>query len=161
MSKLIIGAAILGLTFVGSAQAANLVKGVYASTGSVASNNGSPNCAAVGLSQGAANISVLSYPGAGKKGLTIYVPGAGLLQLCSGFAAVPAGGLNNFSSPASCAIYSINGNAPAETVNFSFTSTVTDANSGVGTTTIAIPATSPIGSGCTATVNTTIVRSGK
>ena len=160
MSKLIIGAAVLGLAFVGSAQAAKLTAGIYASTGTVASNNGSANCAAVGLSTGAANNSVLSYPGTGK-GLAIYVPGSGLLQLCSGFPSVPAKGLNGFKATASCAIYSINGNAPAEPVDFAFTSTATDVNSGVGTTTISIPTTSPIGSGCSAVVNTTIVRTGK
>ncbi len=161
MSKFIIGAAVLGLAFAGTANAApKLSAGIYASTGQVASNNGAATCSAVGLTTGAANNSVLTYPGSGK-GLTIYVPGAGLLQLCSGFPSVPKKGLDGFKATASCAIYSINGNAPAESVNFSFTSTVTDASSGVGTTTISIPLTSPIGAGCTATVNTTIVRAGK
>ena len=144
-----------------AAAAPKLVAGVYASTGQVASNNGSANCQAVNLTTGAANDSIVHYTGAGKAGFTIYVPASGLLELCSGFPDIPAGGLNGFSANAQCAIYSINGNVPPETVNFSFTSTTTDADSAVGTTTITIPATDPVGGGCTATVNTTIVRTGK
>lgn len=144
-----------------AAAAPKLATGLYATTGQVASNNGSPNCSAVNLTTGAANDSVLKYPGEGKAGLTVYVPGSGLLQLCNGFPAVPAGGLNGFSATASCAIYTINGNVPAQPVTFSFTSTTTDADSAVGTTTVAIPATDAVGGGCTATINTTIVRTGK
>ena len=168
MNKLSTGLVAVGLACVGGALSANaataatvLTPGIYASTGQVASSNGAANCGAVNLTTGTTNDSILHYPGAGKAGLTIYVPAAGLLELCSKFPAVPAGGLNGFSANAQCAIYSINGNIPAETVNFSFTSTTTDVNSGVGTTTITIPATDPVGGGCTATVNTTIVRTGK
>jgi hypothetical protein len=144
-----------------TAAAPVLVAGIYTSTGQVASNNGSAGCNAVGLTANAPNNSVINYPGASKAGFVLYVPSAGALQLCTGFKAIPAGGLNGFSSNASCAIYSVNGNIPAETVNFAFKATTTSANSGVGTTTVTIPATAPIGGGCTATVNTTIVRSGK
>ena len=167
MKKLSTGlfAAAIACSAGASALAANsgpkLVPGVYASTGQVASNNGSATCQAVNLTTGAANNSILHYTGAGKTGLTIYVPASGLLELCSGFPATPTGGLNGFSATAQCAIYSINGNVPPEPVNFSFTSTPTDADSAVGTTTISIPATDPVGGGCTATVNTTIVRTGK
>ncbi len=161
MNKIMIAAATAGLFTAAAAQAAGLNAGQYQSTGTVASNNGSANCAAVGFTKGAANNSIVTYPGTGKLGFEIYVPASGLLQLCSNFPAVPAGGINNFSAAAKCAIYSINGNLPAQTVNFSFTNTVTNANSGVGTTTISIPVTDAVGGGCTATVNTTIVRVGK
>ena len=168
MNKVSIGFAAVGVACMGGAASANaataapvLVAGIYASTGQVASNNGSANCSAVNLTTGAANDSILTYPGAGKAGLVIHVPASGLLETCTGFAAVPSGGLNGFSSSAKCAIYSINGNVPAQPVNFSFTSTTTDANAGVGTTTISIPATDAVGGGCTATVNVTTVRTGK
>ncbi len=165
MNKFTLGlsAAALVCAGVASANAAApvLVAGIYASTGSVTSTNGSSNCAAAGLTNGSPNTSVLDYPGAGKTGLRLYVPAAGLLQLCTGFTAIPAGGLNGYSSNAKCAIYSVNGNIPAENVNFSFKATTADANSGVGSTTIAIPATSPVGGGCTAVVTTSIVRTGK
>ena len=154
------GFALVGATATASA-ATNLTPGQYASTGTVASNNGSPNCAAVGLTSGAANNSVITFPGNGKPGFTLYVPLSGTLELCTGFGNVPAGGLNGFSATASCAIDTLNGNIPAQPVNFSFTSTVTDKNSAIGTTTVAIPATNTVGGGCTAKVNTTIVRTGK
>ncbi len=163
MSRFVFSLAGAGFVLAATAATAApvLVAGIYASTGQVASNNGSAACAAVGLSANAANLSVINYPGASKAGFTLYVPSAGLLQLCTGFKAIPAGGLNGYSSNASCAIYSVNGNIPAETVNFSFKATTTNANSGVGTTTVTIPATAPVGGGCTATINTSIVRSGK
>ena len=146
----------------GAASAATLAAGQYSSVGIVASNNGSPNCAAVGLNTNAAVTSFLKYPGAGKTGFTIYtVPFGGGLQLCTGFPAVPAGGINGFSATAKCAIDSIGGNVPAQPVNFTFTNTVTDANSGVGTTQVSIPASDAVGGGCNATIDTTIVRTGK
>lgn len=155
--------AVTSLAMVGTSgsafAAAGLAAGLYNSTGTVASANS--NCAAVGLTAGATNNSVLEYPGAGKTGLEIWVPSGGVLQQCTGFSAVPAGGLNGFSSSSQCAIYSINGNVPAATVTFSFTSSVTSPNSGVGTTTISISDTAPVGAGCVATVDTAIVRSGK
>ncbi len=141
------------------ANAATNVAGLYASYGTVAT--ATSQCSAVGLAQGAGNFSEITFPGDGKTGLTIYSPASGLLQLCNKFPAVPAGGLNGFSAKASCAIYSINGNIPAESVNFSFKQTPIDANSAVGTTTVTIPAADPVGGGCTATINTTTVRTGK
>lgn len=143
----------------GVANAANLSAGIYNSQGYVVS--ATSQCSAVGLSQGAGNFSIFRYPGASKSGFTLYSPAFGVLQLCSGFSAVPAGGLNGYNSNASCTTYSAGGTIPAETVNFAFTATTTDANSGVGTTTITIPANAPVGGGCTATVNTAVVRSGK
>ena len=164
MNNVILGLAAAGFAFVGAtANAATpvLTAGQYASTGTVASNNGSANCGAVGLTQGAANDSVITFPGDGKAGFTLYVPLSGTIELCTGFGTVPAGGLNGFSATASCAITTLNGSIPAQPVKFSFTSTVTDKNSAIGTTTVAIPATDAVGGGCTATVNTTIVRTGK
>ena len=153
-------AASVMLAGVTAANAATNVAGIYASYGSVSS--ATSQCSSVGLQQGALPLNYVTYPGGGKKGLTIYTPtSGGLLQLCNGFPAVPAGGLNGFSANAQCAIYSINGNIPAETVNFSFKQTPSDANSAVGTTTVTIPVTDPVGGGCTATINTTTVRTGK
>jgi hypothetical protein len=161
MHKIIFAAA-AGLLVSASAQAAvTLTAGQYQSTGTVASNNGSANCAAVGLTKGAANNAIVTYPGAGKTGFELYVPSSGLIQLCLDFPAVPAGGINNFSATAKCAIDSINGDLPAQTVDFKFTNTVVNANSGIGTTTITIPATDAVGGGCSAVVDTTIVRVGK
>ena len=163
MSRFVFGLAAAGLVLAaGTANAAApaLIAGIYESTGQVASNNGSSACAAVGLSANAPNLSVINYPGAGKTGFTLYVPSAGLLQVCTGFKAIPAGGLNGYSSNASCAIYSVNGNIPAEVVNFAFTSTTANSQSGVGVTTVTIPTTAPIGGGCKAKINTSIVRAG-
>lgn len=138
------------------------VPGIYTSAGIVTQDNGASSCSSVGLTKNSFVSSVLSYPGAGKTGLTLYtIPLPGVLQLCTGFAAVPAGGLNNFTSNASCQVTSTSGSIPAETVNFSFTATAANANSGVGTTTVTIPSLDPVGGGCTATISNTLVRSGK
>ena len=165
MKNTLLSLAAAGFAMTGVMATANaatvLTAGQYASTGKVASNNGSANCAAVGLSSGAAILSVLTFPGDGKSGFAIYTGGGGLLQLCNSFPAVPAGGLNGFSATAKCAIDSLNGSVPAQPVNFAFTSTVTDKNSGIGTTTVSIPATNSVGGGCMATIDTTIVRTGK
>ncbi len=166
MKNTMLGLAAASFAIVGAAASAGaatpvLTIGQYASTGTVASNNGSANCTAVGLTKGAANDSVITFPGDGKAGFTLYVPLSGTLELCTGFGTVPAGGLNGFSATANCAIDTINGSIPAQPVKFSFTSTVTDKNSSIGTTTVAIPATNTVGGGCTATVDTTIVRTGK
>lgn len=144
--------------FAGNACAQSLTTGIYASTGTVASANS--NCAAVGIAAGGSNNSVLKYPGAGAAGLEIWNPAGGVLQQCLNFKAVPAGGLNGFTSASKCAIYSINGNVPAATVTFSFTSTPTSTNSAVGTTTLTIASNAPVGAGCVATIDTAIVRSG-
>ena len=107
MSKFTIAMAVAAAT-IGSASvagAATLAAGQYTSVGFVASDNGSPNCAAVGLTKGSSVVSVVKYPGVAKTGFTIYsVPFGGGLQLCSGFPAVPAAGLNGFSATAQCAI---------------------------------------------------------
>ena len=164
MKNTILSLAAAGLAFVGAtatASAAALTPGQYASTGTVASNNGSANCSAVGLTPGAANDSIITFPGNGKAGFTLYVPLSGTIELCTGFGTIPASGLDGFSATASCAISTLNGNVPAQPVKFSFTSSVTDKNSAIGTTTVAIPATDAVGGGCTATVDTTIVRTGK
>jgi hypothetical protein len=141
-----------------AASAAALAVGQYLTTGTVTS--ATSQCSAVGLSANAANDSVLTYPGAGKTGLTIYVPGSGVLQLCSGFPAVPTTGLTNFSATGKCAIYSTNGTIPAQPVTFDFKTTVINAFSSIGTTTISIPTTDTLGGGCTATVSTSTVFSG-
>jgi hypothetical protein len=149
-------AMLLGFTV--AAQAAALAVGQYANTGTVAT--ATSQCSAVGLAAGAANLSELTYPGAGKTGLALYVPASGSLQLCTGFAAVPSTGLTNFSSAAKCGIYTLNGNIPPQTVNFTFKSTVINAFSSIGVTTISIPASDTIGGGCVATVDTTAVFTG-
>ena len=153
-----LGASVL-LAGAAFAAAPKLAAGLYTSEGIVQS--ATSQCSAVGLSQGAGNFSIVKYPGEGKTGLTIYTPVGGILQLCTGFAAVPAGGLGSFTSNAKCTTYEESTTIPAETVNFAFTSTVEDANSAVGTTTVTIPVTAGLGGGCTAKINTTIVRSGK
>jgi len=155
--------AVAGLVLAGSAASANaasLAAATYASIGMVTASNGA-NCGQIGLTQGASSNSFVNYPGATKTGLTIYTPGPGNLQLCTGFPAVPAGGLNGFNASANCGIYTVNGNAPPALVAFNFTSTVIDAKSAVGTTTVAIPVTAVLGAGCTATITNTIVRTGK
>ena len=159
VQKLMIGVFSASVALTGVANAADLVAGLYGSYGAVAS--ATSQCSAVGLSQGSGNFAELKYPGNGNSGLIIYTPAFGILQRCVGFAPVPAGGLNGYSSNASCATYSSGGNLPAEKVNFSFTSTTTDANSSYGTTTITIPASDPVGGGCTATINAAVVRTGK
>jgi hypothetical protein len=145
--------------FVSSAAYADLTKGFYSSIGTVSSANAA--CASIGLVAGASNNSNFYYPGAGKKGFTLYVPpSGGILQLCSGFPAVPSGGLNGWSANPTCTIYTAGGNLPAEPVGFAFTSVQTDANSALGQTTINIPATDPVAPGCSAVVTTTTIGSG-
>ncbi len=158
MHKLFGGIFAASVALSGVANAAGMTAGLYGSYGVVAS--ATSQCSAVGLSQGSGNFSEFKFPGDGKSGFTLYTPAFGILQLCSGFAAIPAGGLNGYTSNAQCATFG-SLTLPAETVNFKFTSTMTDANSGVGSTTITIPAADPVGGGCTATVNTAVVRTGK
>jgi hypothetical protein len=81
--------------------------------------------------------------------------------LCNAFPAVPSTGLNGWSPTPTCRIYTLGGNLPPEPVNFSFTSTTLDKNSGLGQTTISIPTTDPVAPGCQAVVTTTSVGSGK
>ena len=158
MHRLFGGAFAASIAFSGMASAAGMTPGLYGSYGVV--SQATSQCSAVGLSQGSGNFSEFKFPGDGKAGFTLYTPSFGVLQLCNGFAAVPAGGLNGYTSNAQCTTYGTV-SFPAETVNFKFTSTMTDANSGVGSTTVTIPVTDPVGGGCTATVNTAVVRTGK
>jgi hypothetical protein len=152
-------ALMLAAGFATSASAAvALTAGQYSTVGTVTS--ATSQCSAVGLAANAANNSVLTYPGAGKTGLTIYVPTPGVLQLCTGFPAVPAAGLSSFTAAGKCAIYSTSGDIPAQPVDFTFKSTAINAFSAVGTTTISIPATDTIGGGCKAVVSTTTVFTG-
>ena len=159
MNKSLTMYAAAGVLMAVSANAATLSAGQYDSYGSVTSNNGASTCAGAGLSQGSTVISALTYPGIGKTGFTLYtVPGPGIIQLCTKFPAIPAGGLNGFKASGTCTVYLTSGTVPPSSVSFSFTGKVTDAKSSVGTTTVTIPATSAVGAGCTATLNTTIVR---
>jgi hypothetical protein len=152
--------AAVGFFAAGAAHAQTMTAGFYSSTGTVASNNGNSNCSAIGLVPGAANDSVLNFPGDGNAGLTIYVPLSGTEQLCNSFPNVPSGGLNNFNATSNCVIYTANGAIPTAGVQFSFTSIVVDNYSAIGTTTVTIPANAPIGGGCSAVVDTTTVYSG-
>ncbi len=189
MSSMIKSAMLAGAMLVaGTAAAAAAgtilnVAGNYKSTGTVVSTNSDPtaspnpgaNCAALGLVAGNSNNSVFHYPGPNNTGFSLYVGKSDYasgavttaLQLCNGFPAVPAAGLNGWTPSATCAI-SVSGNGGAVTnlpgtmgVNFAFTSTTQNANTSIGTTTISIPTTAPVGGGCTATVSTVAVRVGK
>jgi hypothetical protein len=160
MIRLTLAMAALGLFAAGSASADNLKPGFYTSTGTVASNNGNASCAQVGLTPGAANNSVLYFPGDKKTGLTIYVPLSGEEELCNGFPAVPKAGLNGFSATAQCTVYTLNGNLPAAAVTFAFTATVNDVYSSIGTDTVTISNDAVVGAGCSAVVDTTTVFSG-
>jgi len=159
MNKFILGLAAAGTLASAHASAATLAAGIFASTGKVVQDNGNPNCGQVFLTKDSLNNSVIVYPGANKPGFTLYVPFAGALQLCNSYANIPAGGLNGYTSDAQCAL--IPAPVPAQTVNFQFTLTTTDANTGYGTTTVSIPAGNILGGGCVATIATSIVRSGK
>jgi hypothetical protein len=160
MTRFILMMAAAGFLAAGAAHAQTMTAGFYSSTGTVASNNGNSNCAAVGLVPGAANNSVLNFPGDGNPGLTIYVPLSGTEELCNGFPNVPAGGLNGFNASSDCVIYTAGGAIPTPNVQFQFTSIGVDNYSAIGTTTVTIPANAPIGGGCSATVETTTVYSG-
>ena len=163
MNKIVLGLAAAGLMAASAASAQtapSLLKGEYKSTGQVASNNGNANCAAVGLSPGASNISRIVYPGAGVIGFLLYVPAAGGLQLCNRFPATPTTGLNGWAVNGLCGVSGLAGSIPAQKVNFSFTSTATDANSAYGTTTVSIPTTNTVGGGCQATIYVSLVASG-
>jgi hypothetical protein len=155
MSALVLAA---GFATCATAATVALTAGQYSTIGTVTS--ATSQCSAVGLAANAANDSILTYPGAGKTGLTIYVPTPGVLQLCTGFPAVPAAGLSSFTAAGKCAIYSTSGDIPAQPVDFTFKSTAINAFSAVGTTTISIPATDTIGGGCKAVVSTTTVFTG-
>ena len=162
MKKSYILAAAAMLTSGVATAAPVLTAGLYTSAGVVTQDNGNANCSAVGLTKNSFVTSVLQYPGESKTGLFLYtIPLPGVVQLCVGFPAVPAGGLNNFSATAKCEVVSSGGTVPPSPVNFSFTSTVVNGNSAVGSTTVTIPASDPVGGGCMATISTTLVRSGK
>ena len=160
MIRLTLAMAALGLFAAGSANAQVMKPGFYTSTGTVASNNGNPNCSQVGLVPGAANNSVLYFPGDKKTGLTIYVPLSGTEELCNGFPKVPKKGLNGFNANGNCTVYTLGGNLPSASVNFAFTATVNDVYSSIGTDTVTIPQNATVGAGCSAVVDTTTVFSG-
>ncbi len=165
MNKILLGLAAAGLLSSTSAFAANLGTGTFASTGTVASNNdstpGAGPCHQVGLDAGSANLSTIVYPGAGKSGFLLYVGSSGVLQLCNAFPATPSTGIASWNPTATCQILTVNGNAPANPVTFTFTNTVTDGYSALGQTMVSIPPTAVFGAGCQATIVTTLVRSGR
>ena len=155
--------AICGAVQTAKAAGPALGAGFYASKSVVASNNGASSCNAVGLAQDAAVVSELAYPGDGKTGLTDYTSpnGSVLLEACRGFAAIPATGLDGFSSTATCSFTTTQSAYAESGVSFAFTAKTIDQNASIGTTTISYPSTAGIGAGCTASLNTTLVRTGR
>ena len=145
---------------VGTADAASLTHGLYSLVGRVASSNGNPNCAHLGLSLNSAINTVIAYPQAGKGGFQLYVPTPGAEQYCTSFLKQPTAGLNGYKTTATCNIYTLAGDqVPAPGVSFAFTARTIDSNTAIGTVKVAIPLNA-VGGGCVAVIDVTYVRSG-
>jgi hypothetical protein len=139
---------------------AALRTGTYASNGIVESTNGNPNCGAVMLTPGAPSTAIYKIPPPDKAGFRIYVSFPGVEQTCYKFARFPVSGLNGYASDATCNVVSTTGGfVPAPGNRFQFTATEVDGESAVATVTVTLSPSS-IGSGCVATLNTTLIRTG-
>ena len=149
-----------------AAIATDLIPSFYSASSFVRS--ATPQCSSLGLSSGHTFNFSFYYPGKNNNGLILYYSASGILQICNVLSAVPAGGLSGFSSEASCTTHSVSGDLPSETIGLSFTGVQTDnagvgsdGYSGVGTLTFVIPASAGSGGGCTAVLNTAVVRTGE
>ncbi len=158
MKNFVFGLAAAGLVAGAAHAQVVLATGTYKSIGTVASDNG--KCMAAGLVAGSKSNSRFSYPGVSRTGFNLYTPASGFLQLCNRFPAVPATGLDGWTVTAQCAVDTVNGDIKAQPVTFTFHTTIEDKNTGIGSTTVSIPASDTVSPGCVATVATTTIVSG-